>query len=68
MSRPDFILSQCAFCTRKQPGTRCKAFPDGIPAEILQNRFDHRLNYPGDNGVTFEALEGKRHPLDRAKL
>ena len=35
----------------------CKAFPDappGIPCAILLSDHDHRLPFPGDNGIRFE--------------
>jgi hypothetical protein len=40
----------------------CKAFPSGIPDEILQGEHDHREPYSGDNGILYEpvALEQKR--------
>lgn len=35
----------------------CAAFPDGIPAAILEGD-DHRKPWPGDNGIRFEVEEG----------
>lgn len=32
----------------------CAAFPAGIPDEILRQGFDHRQEFPGDNGIRFE--------------
>lgn len=29
----------------------CAAFPDGIPADIWENRFDHRQPHEGDRGL-----------------
>jgi hypothetical protein len=44
----------------------CKAFPEGIPQEILvgipykdnpgYNRFEHTRPYPGDHGILFEPM------------
>jgi hypothetical protein len=42
----------------------CAAFPAGIPDEILRQGFDHRNEYPGDNGVRFTPSG----PVDPAKL
>jgi hypothetical protein len=32
----------------------CKAFPDGVPIEILSGRDLHYLPFPGDHGLQFE--------------
>jgi hypothetical protein len=32
----------------------CKAFPEGIPDEIYSGPFNHKTEYPGDNGYRFE--------------
>lgn len=34
---------------------KCKAFPAGVPADILNNKFIHNKPYDGDNGITFQA-------------
>ncbi len=67
--------SQCWNCKhlrRLDDGTElssCAAF-EAIPLEILGlvspggSIHDHRQPFPGDNGIRFEALPGRRHLLD----
>jgi len=33
---------------------KCKAYPNGIPREILTLKEDHRNPLPGDNGIQYE--------------
>lgn len=33
----------------------CEAFPIGIPAEIIEQRFDHRTPHDDDQGLRFVA-------------
>jgi hypothetical protein len=33
---------------------KCKAFPEGIPASILNGSKSHRKNINGDHGIHFE--------------
>ena len=56
-------LEQCRACRHFDRGT-CVAFPLGIPDAISADSHDPRQPYPGDNGIRFEPLPGKRHPLD----
>jgi len=51
------VLSQCQRCKHYQGASECAAYPDGIPAQIVQNTHDHREAYPGDNGIQFEPIE-----------
>jgi len=54
------VASQCAFCqhvTRANGVTSCAAFPDGVPAAILNNERDHRGPFPGDQGLRYELRD-----------
>lgn len=46
--------SQCNLCKRNHGNGTCDAFPVQIPYTIETNRIDHRIRYPGDNGMTFD--------------
>ena len=55
----DYIpLASCVSCRHKYLGIgACRAFPDGIPDEILGGVNDHRDPYPDDNGIQFEPIK-----------
>ena len=58
----DFIISQCNKCQnyfKDELKIICKAFPNGIPNEILTGEFDHTKPYKGDNGLRFEPIKEK---------
>jgi len=58
---------QCSDCKHRTV-LRCKAFPDGIPKELLNGRWDHREPYPGDNGFLYEPSDPmKPYPAPYAK-
>lgn len=52
---------QCAFRrhfnSKNRAEETCTAFPEGIPADILANRFDHTAPYPDDAGIRFEGKD-----------
>lgn len=53
----DLVASQCVYCRHLSPGTftpGCKAFPGGIPDDVLTNSTDHRHPIDGDDGIRFE--------------
>jgi hypothetical protein len=55
----------CYDCKRFDQRTMtCEAYPDGIPQEIFDNEWDHRLPKPGDHGIQFEMKpdEERVHP------
>lgn len=61
------VLSQCCYCKHLTPSNwtaGCKAFPGGIPDEVLTNSLDHRRPVEGDDGVRFEP----RPDVDGATL
>lgn len=57
----DFLLleaepnsrSVCRMCRHWGGGDTCRAFPEGIPADIAEGDNDHSDPYPGDNGIQF---------------
>lgn len=60
---PAELLSCCVLCRHLRVGPSgrwaCAAFPDAIPADLLDGRADHRRPYPGDGGIRFEpAADG----------
>jgi hypothetical protein len=57
---------QCGRCIFRFTGkTICVAFPEGIPAKILDGCFDHTKPYPGDGGIRFvPSREFARLPED----
>jgi len=54
----DMTISQCTFCAHRSPdATNCRAFPEGIPVEIITNEHDHTVKFHGDNGILYKPVE-----------
>jgi hypothetical protein len=54
-AEPKFdTIGICHMCKHRLVGTKCLAYPDGIPLPILTGDIDHREPYPGDHGLQFE--------------
>lgn len=50
--------SQCSKCQNYINNIKCKAFPKGIPENILIGEFDHTKKHPNqDNNTLFEPIE-----------
>ena len=50
---------QCHGCQNYYVGTlNCAAFPNGIPQDILGNKFDHKNPFNGDNGIRWIPKKG----------
>ena len=54
-----FPIPLCYFCkhVNLETGLDCKAFPEGIPGDILFLKYDHRYPLPSDHGIQFELVE-----------
>lgn len=50
---------ECLHLTDLVEGT-CRAFPDRIPAELMQDLILHDRPYPGDRGFCYEPAPGRR--------
>lgn len=51
------LSNQCPVCKFYIEGLKCKAFPKGIPEEILIGESDHTEPFKGDNGIRFEPID-----------
>lgn len=44
----------CLSCKHTNDNGTCKAYPEGIPLEIVSGRINHYQPYEGDNGIQYE--------------
>lgn len=49
----------CLKCIHYNDDLTCKAFPNGIPDEVVFNGNDHAQPIEGDNGIQFEPVGRK---------
>ena len=64
------LLSPCEACIHLRTlgaaggkGSSCAAFPKGIPEVIHRGIYDHRIPYPNDRGIQFEAGAKAVYPV-----
>jgi 2'-5' RNA ligase len=63
---PSCMRYRSPFSTENTAGLTkpfCAAFPDGIPDDIWENRFDHRNPHEGDHGLRWESDGGLEFPV-----
>jgi hypothetical protein len=46
----------CQSCKHRRSGGKCRAYPDGIPVDILVGNVFHTVPLPGDHGIQYEAI------------
>ena len=53
-------FGDCMYCkhfnNKLKTKNVCKAFPDGVPNEILLGEIKHTKPYKGDHGIQFEPI------------
>jgi len=55
---------QCITCAQLLIANTCKAFPDGIPYEIISGKHDHREPFEGDNGILWSQNPQMWKPVE----
>jgi hypothetical protein len=55
-----WVKVACVTCRHLNPERRttCRAFPNGIPREILNGENDHHAPVAGDQGIQYERFTG----------
>ncbi len=48
------LAIQCNTCINFLGDGKCKAFPNGIPKELITTEYTHKEEYEGDNGIRYE--------------
>jgi len=56
---PAPICVKCKWWNKEGLGFTCRAFPGGIPREIILTLHDHRFSFPGDHGIRYEPADPK---------
>ena len=59
MNKKNTSCIDCIHFNRKTWNS-CKAFPKGIPPDIVMGYFEHTKPHKGDNGIQFELLDIKK--------
>ena len=53
---PIEMSEQCAVCKHIIEALRCRAFPEGVPEDILNGKFDHTQPHRGDHGLRYKRM------------
>lgn len=49
---------QCTRCMWRIQGTmNCEAYPKGIPLALLTDAWDHKAEFPGDEGLRYTPAQ-----------
>ena len=60
-NNPGLFSPICNKCKHYKKDGTCKAFPKGIPEEILRGDFIHTKPFTGDHGIVFEPIKKKNN-------
>jgi hypothetical protein len=52
------LVADCATCRHKSIYfTTCKAFPNGVPEQLLSGELNHRTPFTGDHGIMYKPVK-----------